>query len=117
AAAPRSSSSRPRCTAGDFPADTEARRTRSRRGAGPAGPPRRRGVWDGPCRSTPRRLQAIVEVVETLVDAIELRRELGDLALGLAVDGEIELAAQPILRVLAVLTHHDHRRLHGGQHR
>src|SRR5262245_27562794 len=61
--------------------------------------------------STPGGDQIAVDIVEPLVDAIELSRELDDLALGLAIDREVELAAQPVLRVLTVLTHHDHRRL------
>src|SRR6185369_15044265 len=59
-------------------------------------------------------LQGLVEIVEPVLDAIELRRELRDLHLRLAVDREVQLAAQAILRVLPVLTHHDDRRLHRG---
>ncbi len=40
-----------------------------------------------------------------------------DLSFGAQVDVEVELAAQAVLGVLAVLAHHDDRRLDGGEHR
>ena len=40
-----------------------------------------------------------------------------DFGFGAAVDVVVEFAAHAILRVLAVLAHHDDRRLNGGEHR
>src|SRR4029077_10118681 len=42
-------------------------------------------------------------------------RQALNLGLGAAVDVVIEFAAEAVLRILTVLTHHDHRRLDGGE--
>src|SRR5215510_13258834 len=64
----------------------------------------------------PQLVDVVVDVVQPILEAIQSGRELDDLALRLTVHGEVELAAQAVLRVLSVLAHHDDRRLHGGQH-
>src|SRR5262249_20843935 len=64
----------------------------------------------------PQLVDVVVNVVQPILEAIQAGRELDDLALRLAVDREVELAAQAILRILSVLAHHDDRRLNGGQH-
>jgi hypothetical protein len=47
---------------------------------------------------------------------MQLARDRLDLRLGPPVHIEIQLATQTIFRVLAVLAHHDDRRLHRCQH-
>jgi hypothetical protein len=64
-----------------------------------------------------QRAQFVVDVTNLLSEAIELPGHPLDLGRGAAVDVEIELAADAVLLILAILTHHDDRRLDGGDHR
>src|SRR3954471_21743855 len=49
----------------------------------------------------------ILEIVDLVDHRIQLSRQRLHFGLGAAVDGEVEFAAQSILRVLPVLAHHD----------
>jgi len=57
------------------------------------------------------------QVLQPVLDPVELRGQLSDLGLRFPVHREVELAPQPVLRVLAVLAHHDDRGLDRGEHR
>src|SRR5262249_50561683 len=76
--------------------------------------PRRREVRS---TLTGRVAQRVMDVVQMILHARQPRGELSDLDFRFPVDGEVELAAEPVLRVLAVLAHHDDGRLDGGEHR
>src|SRR5580698_4131736 len=58
----------------------------------------------------------IAQVVHLFVQQAELARQSDDLRLRTSIDIEIQLPAQPVLGVLAILAHHDNGRLNGGQH-
>src|SRR4029453_19215996 len=61
--------------------------------------------------------QKILEVTEFIGQMVELARKTLDLCFRATVHVKIEFTAQAILRVLAVLAHHDDRRLNRGEHR
>src|ERR1035438_1680264 len=61
--------------------------------------------------------QHVFHIANLFSKQIQLARQSLNLKLGSSVDGVIKLAAQTVLRVLAVLAHHDDRRLHRSQHR
>src|SRR5262245_42233973 len=58
----------------------------------------------------------VLEVADLLRHHVDLPGEALDVRGGAAVDVEVELAAEAVLRVLSVLAHHDHGRLDRGQH-
>ena len=60
--------------------------------------------------------EQIGEIVDSLIEQIQLSRQPLDLGFGAAIDVEIEFAAQAVFGVLAILAHHDDRRLDGGEH-
>ena len=61
--------------------------------------------------------EVVVDVVELFGELVELAGEPLNFRLGAAVDVEVEFAADAVFTVLAVLAHHDDRRLDGGEHR
>ncbi len=58
----------------------------------------------------------IFQVPYLFAKQIQLSCEALNFRLGATIDVEIEFAAESVLRVLAILTHHDDRRLNCGQH-
>ena len=63
------------------------------------------------------RAQQRTDVVDLVVQQVDLARQSLDIRGGATIHFEVQLAAQTVLRVLSVLTHHDDRRLDCGQHR
>src|SRR5689334_6903201 len=61
--------------------------------------------------------QDLFDIVHLFAQEVQLAREALDFEFGAAIDVVIEFAAQAVLFVLPILTHHDHRRLDGGKHR
>ena len=57
-----------------------------------------------------------VDVAYYVGEVVELAAEGLDFGFGAAVDFEVEFAAEAVAGVLAVLAHHDDRRLDGGEH-
>src|ERR1035438_1414760 len=55
-------------------------------------------------------------IVHLVVKHTQLLQDALDLRLGASIDVEIELSAQAIPGVLAVLAHHNDGSLHGGEH-
>ena len=76
---------------------------------------------DRAARRSPRirqsPLEQIVQVGNLVVDEGEFTGEALNFRFGSSIHLVVELASQAILRVLAVLAHHDHRRLERGNHR
>ncbi len=62
------------------------------------------------------RAEVFVDVVEFVVEFLDAAAEGLDLRFGADVYVEVELGAEAIFFVLAVLAHHDHRGLDGGEH-
>jgi hypothetical protein len=60
--------------------------------------------------------EAVVDVGYEVGEGVEFAAEGLDFGLGAAVYVEVELAAEAVAGVLAVLTHHDDGRLNGGEH-
>ena len=61
--------------------------------------------------------QHVIQVAKLVGHQVQLAGEVLDFRFGTAVHVEVQLAAQTVLLVLAILAHHDDRRLDGGQHR
>src|ERR1035441_2790823 len=68
------------------------------------------------CFRTGRLSYQIFHILRLVDQDSQLLRQRFYFCFSTPVDIEIQLAPQTILYVLAVLTHHDHRRLNGGQH-
>src|SRR5215471_15050623 len=67
-------------------------------------------------RSTVTVANQVFDVAYLVDDEVEFARECLDFGFGAAVDIEVEFAAEAVLSVLAILAHHDDRRLEGGEH-
>jgi hypothetical protein len=69
--------------------------------------------------SFPRQFlpQHVFHVANLFSQNIQLARQPLNLSLSPAIHVVVEFAAQTVFRILPVLTHHDHRRLHRRQHR
>jgi hypothetical protein len=61
--------------------------------------------------------QEFRDISHLVVQHIQLMRDVLDFAFRASIDLLVQLAADAILRVLPILTHHDYRRLNRGQHR
>ena len=61
--------------------------------------------------------QHVLHVADLVGQQVQLAGQALNLRFGAAIHFEIEFAAQAVFRVLAVLAHHDDRRLDGRQHR
>src|SRR5206468_12903102 len=60
--------------------------------------------------------QQIFDVVHLISQQIELAGQTLNIGRGATVDFIIQFAAQAVFGVLAILAHHDDRRLDGGEH-
>src|SRR5215469_17276837 len=60
--------------------------------------------------------QQVLDICDAIADCVDLLRDPLNFRASMAVDVEIHFAANPVLLVLAVLAHHDDRRLNGGEH-
>src|SRR5882762_1450046 len=56
------------------------------------------------------------QVCNLVAEKIQFARQALDFGLGTAVHVKVEFAAQAVLRILAILAHHDHRSLNGREH-
>ena len=62
------------------------------------------------------RLDVVVDVADEIGEVVDFAAEGLDLGFGATVDVEVEFGADAVFVVLAVLAHHDDRRLDGGEH-
>src|SRR4051812_22878125 len=67
-------------------------------------------------RTRPRREPGL-DMVERILDQLSLVEQRADAQFGLQVHLIVEFAANTVFDVLAVLAHHDHRRLDCREHR
>ena len=98
----------------NWPASASARPDAA---AGSARPHRTVGSSSRRRRGLPALPQQILDVADLVGQQIEFVRQVLNLRLRAAVDVVVQFAAQPVLRVLPVLAHHDDRRLNRRQHR